>query len=342
MNYPKQSLPFREVEVSFSNEESGITLSGTLSLPQKYGKLPVVILFPGSGAVDRNSSFGMYKPFKIIADYLARKGMAVFRFDKRGVGESTGDFATATEEDFVQDGCAAIESLQSRNEINPQHIGLIGYSEGGLIASTVASRTEDVSFLVIMAGPILPGKENSSLVFTLLVNEDKAKIQNFDEDKKTFDRFFDLVSKHTLSQAEKEECIEIAKKVLPRINDKTKAVLGFSQLTPETFAGIFSIPWLHELLNSSPESILKKLRCPILGIYGSKDAQVPIQNGEALNKILEQSGNVDYTVKEIVNANHLFQYCKTGYPSEYPTNPQTMVPEVLALIDEWISDRINK
>ena len=107
MNYSKKSSPFREVEVSFSNEESGITLSRTLSLPQKYDKLPVVILFPGSGAVDRNSSFGVYKPFKIIADYLARMGKAVFRFDKRGVGKSTGDFATATEEDYVQDGCVA-------------------------------------------------------------------------------------------------------------------------------------------------------------------------------------------------------------------------------------------
>jgi hypothetical protein len=139
-----------------------------------------------------------------------------------------------------------------------------------------------------------------------------------------------------------EECIEIAKKMLPRINKKTKDVLGFTHLTPETFVSIFSIPWLKELLDSYPESTLRKLKCPILGIYGSKDVQVPPRNGEALNKILEQSGHTNYTVKEIVNANHLFQYCTTGYLSEYPDNPQTMIPEVLAHLDGWISEKIIK
>jgi dienelactone hydrolase len=342
MNYSKQSMAFREVEVSFNNEESGVTLSGTLSLPQEDGKLPAVVLFPGSGAVDRDSTLGEYKVFKIIANYLARKGIAVLRFDKRGVGKSTGEFATVTEEDLVQDGCVAIEYLQSRSEINPKHIGLLGHSEGGLIATMLASRSESVKFIVIMAGPILPGKENASLIFTLLVNEDKEKTQNLDEDKMVFDRFFTLVSQETLSQTKRKECIEIAKKMFPRINDKTKAVLGFTQLTPETFVSIFSIPWLRELLHSSPESILRKLKCPILGIYGSKDVQVPPQNGEALKKILEKSGHINYTVKEIVNANHLFQYSKTGYPSEYLTNPQTMIPEVLALLSGWISNKIIK
>ena len=144
MDYFEQTMAFREVEVSFNNEESGVTLSGTLSLPQEDGKLPAVILFPGSGAVDRDSTLGEYKAFKIIAYYLAEKGIAVLRFDKRGVGKSTGEFATVTEEDFVQDGCVAIKYLQSRSEINPKHIGLIGHSEGGLIASMLAGRSEDM------------------------------------------------------------------------------------------------------------------------------------------------------------------------------------------------------
>ena len=167
MNKPEQSIPFKEIEVLVSNEESGITLSGTLSLPQKKGNPPIVILFPGSGAIDRNSSFGKFKPFKVISDYIAGKGIAVFRFDKRGVGKSTGDFSTATESDFVQDGYSVLEHLQGQYKINPKQIGLIGHSEGGLIASRLASKTKDVSSLVLMASPILPGKENSSLVFTL-------------------------------------------------------------------------------------------------------------------------------------------------------------------------------
>lgn len=206
----------------------------------KKGKSPVVILFPGSGAVDRNSSFGTFKPFKVIANYLARKGIAIFRFDKRGVGKSTGNFANAKESNFVQDSYAVLKYLQNHYEINPKQIGVIGHSEGGLIASELASKTDDVSFLVLMASPILPGKDNSSLVFTLLVNEDKTKIQNIDEDKKTFDRFFNLISKNSLSPTEKEECIEIAAQVLARINDKTKNVMGFSNLTPEIFVASFS------------------------------------------------------------------------------------------------------
>ena len=341
MNNHEYSLPFREVEVLVSNEESGITLSGTLSLPQRQGKPSIVILFPGSGAVDRNSSFGTFKPFKVIADYLAIKGTAVFRFDKRGVGKSTGDFATATESDFVNDGYAVLKYLQSQNEINPKQIGVIGHSEGGLIASELASKTDDVSFLVLMASPILTGKDNSSLVFTLLVNEDKTNTQNIDEDKKTFDGFFNLVSKNSLSLTEKAECIQIAAQLLARMNNKTKTAMGFSNLSPEIFVNIFSIPWLHELLNSTPESILKKIRCPILGIYGCKDTQVPIQNSHELKKTLTQFRNLDYTIKEIENANHLFQRCKTGYPSEYSTVPKLLIPEVLVLMSEWISDKNN-
>ncbi|UCH38390.1 MAG: alpha/beta fold hydrolase [Candidatus Bathyarchaeota archaeon] len=305
----------------------------------KKGESPLVILFPGSGAVDRDSSFGTFKPFKVIADYLARKGIAVFRFDKRGVGKSTGDFANAKESDFFQDGYAVLKYLQNHNEINHKQIGVIGHSEGGLIASELASKTDEIPFLVLMASPILSGKDNSSLVFTLLVNEDKTKMQNIDEDKKTFDRFFNLMSKNILSPTEKEECIAIATQVLTRITDETKNVMGFSNLAPELFVNIFSIPWLHELLNSNPESILKKIRCPILGIYGRKDTQVPIQNSYELKEILEQSRNLDYTIKEIENANHLFQRCITGYPSEYSTNPKLLIPEVLVLMNEWISDK---
>jgi pimeloyl-ACP methyl ester carboxylesterase len=224
---------------------------------------------------------------------LAGKGIAVFRFDKRGVGKSTGDFANAKESDFVQDGYAVLKYLQNHYKINPKQIGVIGHSEGGLIASELASKTDEVSFLVLMASPILPGKDNSSLVFTLLVNEDKTKIQNIDEDKKTFDRFFNLISKNSLFPTEKEECIAIATQVLARINDKTKNVMGFSNLTPELFVNIFSIPWLHELLNSNPETVLKTIQCPILGIYGRKDTQVPIQNSYELKEILEQTRNLD-------------------------------------------------
>jgi hypothetical protein len=193
-----------------------------------------------------------------------------------------------------------------------------------------------------MASPILPGRENSALVFTLLVNENKTTTKNFKEDKKTFDRFFGIVGKNTVSKTQKKESIKIAKRFLPRMNKKTKQNLGFSQFTPKTFVGIFSIPWFKDLLNSYPELIITKLKCPILGIYGSKDVQVPIQNAEALKIILDKSDNDQHKIKIIKNTNHLFQNCQTGYPSEYLKNPKTMIPEVLVLIEKWISKIDNK
>ena len=337
-----KSFPYKEIDVSFNNKESGITLSGTLTLPLTGEKHTAIILISGSGPMDRDSTFLGHKPFRIIADYFARKGVATLRFDKRGVGESTGDFAIATPEDFARDVSAAIEYLQSLKEIDPKKIGLIGHSEGGLIASMAASRSEDVAFIVLMAGLLLPGRKNSSLVFTLLVNEDNTDNQNLDEDRKVFDRFFDLVSRESLTPEEREESIKIAEKTLPRINEKTKATMGFSELTPETFVSIFSMPWLKEFLNSSTESYLRKVNCPVLAIYGDKDVQVPSkENIEVINRLLIQGVNTDYTIIEIPNVNHLFQHCKTGYPSEYETSKQTMVPEVLNLISDWIFGRIK-
>ena len=274
-----------------------------------------------------------HKPFRIIADYFARKGVAVLRFDKRGVGKSTGDFATATTEDFARDVSAAIQYLKGLEEINPKKIGLIGHSEGGLICSIVASKSKDVAFIVIMAGPLLSGVKNASLVFTLLVNEDKSQIQNFGEDKRLFDKFFDIVSQKKLTKKDKQESYEIAKKMLPRINKNTKEALGFSQVTPEIFVNIFSMRWMHEFLNNHPESSLIKVKCPIFAIYGEKDVQVPPkENINAIATILKRRKNLDFTIKEIPNVNHLFQYCKTGYPSEYEVNKQTMVPEALNTI----------
>ena len=339
MNSSKQLLSFREIELSFDNQQIDVQLSGTLSLPQKKGKLPLVILFPSSGNVDRDSKFGSFKPFKIIAEYLARNGFAVFRFDKRGIGKSTGDFASATEEDHIQDGCALVSFLKNCKEIDSTCIGVVGHSEGGLISLGVASRSKDVSFVALLAGPVLPGREVSSLVFTLLVNEANTKKIDFEGDKRTFNRFFDLVSKDSLSITERKECIEIGRKMLPRITDKTKGVMGFSELTPDLFVDIFSIPWLHEFLSSKPETLLKHLSCPVLGIYGCKDVQVPIQNAKALNEILKESENTDYTVKEFVHANHLLQESVTGFPSEYLTNNQTIIPEILELLSTWILER---
>jgi hypothetical protein len=339
MFHSKSSL-YEEVDASFNNTESGITLAGTLTIPLTKGKHIAVVLVSGSGPNDRDSTFLEHKPFAIIADHLAKKGIISLRFDKRGVGESTGDYNTATTEDFAGDVSSAIEYLRSLKDVKANNIGLVGHSEGGLYTSIAASKAEDLAFIVLLAGLASPGTENASAVFTLLVNEDSGDKQSSDADKIIFDRFFDLVRQESLTQMEKEESIEIAERMFPRISDETKAVLGFSQLSPEIFVSIFSIPWLHEYLNSSSVSYLKKVKCPVLAIYGEKDVQVPAKvNIDAINNIIGEGENTDYKIIEMPNVNHLFQYCETGYPSEYKISKESMVVEVLNIISDWVAAR---
>jgi len=222
MTFNNKSSLYEEVDVSFDNTESGITLAGTLTIPLTKEKHTAVVLVSGSGPNDRDSTFLEHKPFAIIADYLAKKGIIALRFDKRGVGDSTGDYNTATTEDFAGDVSAAIECLRSLKEVNTNNIGLIGHSEGGLYTLIAASKAEDLAFIVLLAGLAASGTKNASAVFTLLVNEDNCDKQNFDADKKIFDRFFDIVRQESLTQEEKKESLKIAESARARQKKNAK------------------------------------------------------------------------------------------------------------------------
>jgi len=156
---PKKPYPYLEEEVFYENKEAKITLAGTLTLPSQEGLFPVVLLITGSGPQDRDEAIAGHRPFLVLADYLTRQGIAVLRVDDRGVGRSTGDFSPATSEDFASDVLAGIAYLKTRKEINPKKIGLIGHSEGGIIAPMVAVKSPDVAFIVLMAGTGLTGEE---------------------------------------------------------------------------------------------------------------------------------------------------------------------------------------
>lgn len=335
------SKRYTKIEISFGRVTSDVNLSGTLTLPYEGGNFPAVILIPGSGVLNRDSEFQGHKPFQIIADHLSSKGVAVLRFDKRGVGKSTGDFAEATIENLAQDVLDAIDYIKSRKEINRKKIGLIGHNEGGLIASMVGSSSSDVSFVVMLAGPSLPVKENVSLCFSLLVNEETEGSGDFNSDKKVFDRFFNIVTKKDICTEEKKDAIDIASKMLPRITEASKGPLGIAELSPDVFITIFSmVPCIQGFLDSDPEVFLADIKCPLLAVYGENDVQVPAkENIRALKKILKKAKNKNYQIKEIHDLNHLFQKCKTGYPSEYLTIKETMVSEVLDCIFDWISDK---
>ena len=334
---PQKPYPYYTEDVKFENSTDNIELAGTLSLPKKEGNFPAVILITGSGPQNRDEELMGHKPFLVLADYLTRKGIAVLRYDDRGIGGSTGDMTTATSTDFAKDVEAAIKYLKTRNEINRKKIGLMGHSEGGMIAPMVAYGTKDVSFIVLLAGPGIRGDklllkqsydigEASGLSKDKLQHSEKINgglydiILNSMNDTSLDEKLTDYLnhSFNELPESEKPQGISIedySKKVVKQLNS----------------------PWMLYFIRYDPAPTLEKVKCPVLAINGSKDLQVNAEmNLNAIKIALAKGGNKQVTTKELPGLNHLFQECETGLPAEYAQIEQTFSPIALKVISEWI------
>lgn len=337
---PKKPYPYIEEEVAYENKEAGITLAGTLTLPPGKGPSPAVLLISGSGPQDRNETIYNHRPFLILADYLTRQGIAVLRVDDRGVGESTGDFSQATSVDFASDVLAGIEYLKTRKEINPEQIGLIGHSEGGLIAPMVAVKSPDVAFIILMAGTGLTGEEILYLQGALISRtmgvseEDIAKNRQFNE------KIFSLIKEEKDEKTIEEKLRQMFMDDWAELNEEEKSRIG----DPEVFlrAQLQSLlsPWLKFFLTYDPKPTLNKVKCPVLAINGEKDLQVPPkENLSAIEEALKVGGNQNYTIKELPGLNHLFQTAQTGLPAEYAKIEETISPVALKIISDWILEQ---
>lgn len=322
---PKKPYPYREEDVFYDNKVQGNKLAATLTIPPGKGPFPAVLLITGSGPQDRDESIMGHKPFLVLADYLTRKGIAVLRADDRGVGKSTGEFSAATTADFATDTEAGIAYLRTRPEVNSRMIGLLGHSEGGIIAPMVAARNADVAFIVMLAGSGVPGDE-IIVAQTELIAESMS--QNHEEAMKAGARereVLNLVKQHgddVLLQKELRD--ELAGDAV------SDAQIG------ATIKQLNS-PWLRYFISYDPAPALRKVTCPVLALNGAKDMQVPArQNLPAIRKALEAAGNKNFEVDELPGLNHLFQTAKTGAPSEYPQIEETMSPMVLEKISNWI------
>jgi pimeloyl-ACP methyl ester carboxylesterase len=338
---PLPPYPYHEEEVVFENTGAGISLSGTLTLPQKEGHFPAVVLITGSGAQNRNEELFDHKPFLVISDYLTRNGIAVLRFDDRGVGASTGNFRTATTYDFSTDVEAGVKYLQTRKEINRQKIGLIGHSEGGIIAPMLAARSKDISFIVLLAGTGIPGDQ-----LLLLQQELSAKASGMSEQawqslSAVNRKAFDLIIQSTDTARLKSDLTSYLKQVLkgtPDVKPKSQSEEDFIRLQITLYIN----PWMQYFLKYNPAVALEKVKCPVLAINGEKDLQVPAKiNLEAIQKALVKGGNKKVTVKEIPGLNHLFQECQTGLPTEYATIEQTFSPIALEEVLKWIHTTVK-
>lgn len=321
---PTKPYPYREEEVSYENKVQNVTLAATLTLPQGKGPFPGVLLITGSGPQDRNESLLGHKPFLVLSDYLTRKEIAVLRADDRGTGKSTGNFATATTADFATDAEAGIAYLKTRSEIDPHRIGLIGHSEGGIIAPMVAARNPDVAFIVMMAGSGVPGDQ---ILPAQLQAIEEAGGKSHEEAAKDAAHEREVL---TLVETEKDEAV---------LEKELREKISGEEPEPQIGAQIKTLtsPWFRHFLTYDPATALRKVTCPVLAINGEKDTQVPPkQNLPAIRTALEQAGNKHFEADELPGLNHLFQTAKTGSPAEYAQIEETISPVALDRMASWI------
>ncbi|MCF0072862.1 alpha/beta hydrolase [Dyadobacter sp. CY261] len=333
---PKPPFPYYQEEVRFENPGAGIKLAGTLTLPTREGIFPAVVLLSGGGASDRNEAFLGHKPFLVIADYLTRNGIAVLRFDDRGINQSQGDHLAATTADFATDAESAVDYLKTRKEINPGQIGLAGHSEGGMIAPMVAARSKDIAFIIMLAGPGMPVDSAILLQIAALHRVRKYPEARIRQAQEVFAGALAIVKQSTDRVALRQELTRYIRANLDSVSAFTTDSASLEQSRTATINNLSSI-WTQSLVKYDPIPALEKVACPILALNGEKDYQVPPKEHlRGIANATRKNGNKNVKLVELPGLNHLFQECKTGGPEEYRRSTQTFSPMALKVMSDWI------
>ena len=326
---PGKPYPYDEEEVVYNHQ--GVTLAGTLTLPRGKGPYPAVLLLTGSGPQDRNEAIMGHRPFLVWADSLTRRGIAVLRMDDRGVGGSSGSVLSSTEDDFATDALAGIAYLRRRPEIDPARTGLVGHSEGALVAAMAAARSAHVAFVVMLAGPGIPGDR---LIVRQVEQASRAAglpPARVAENAALQRKLLDIV------MGEKDDDAALA---------KLRAALAFAlagvpdqvRTAKERELAIMVTPWYRSLLAADPAATLRKVPVPVLAINGELDTQVPAdENLAAIAAALKEGGNRDFTTRKLPGLNHLFQKAATGAIGEYGKIEETANPAALEMVGQWIT-----
>ncbi len=344
---PQGPFTYKQEDVCFENNAVQVTLAGTLTLPQNKGPFPAVVLISGMGPNDRDYGMLGHKLFLVVADYLTQRGIAVLRYDKRGVGKSTGNYsASLTSQDFADDVKAAIDYLKTRADIDPQKIGLLGHSEGGMIAQMVAAQSKDVAFIVLLAAAGLVMDIESIVDQTACqLHADGASDLMIAEDNK--------IRKQLLETVKREIDCEVAAKHMHKLladywsnlpeslrSEAEKLPFALTSSKADQLIGMFNSPWYRFFLNYIPVDTLKQITIPVLALNGDCDFITSSQkNLQVIVHALKENGNRDFTILELPKMNHWFQECQTGSMAEYGALVQTISPVVLDVITKWILER---
>ncbi|MCX2454367.1 alpha/beta hydrolase [Pedobacter sp. PLR] len=329
------SFPYKQKEVLISNTKSKVQLAGTLTIPSNNKVSKIVIMITGSGPQNRNGEGLNHRPFLVWSDWLTRNGIAVLRYDDRGVGRSTGNFSTATTFDFADDVESAVSFIRSRPDLNQLSIGLIGQSEGGLIAPMVASRNNDVKFIVLLAGDGIPiyqvGLQQSADMSRAAGVSEAIIAKKLALDKK----FFDLTlqdSSASIGQLKNGIDSLLYQEMLSQHWDTAK-FSAYKQRYDH-----LATPWQRTFLKLKPADYLVKVKCPVLALNGTKDLMVNCKaNLAGIAKALDRGGNKQYKIIALKGLNHLFQKAKTGSMTEFAQISETVNPIALTTVSKWIN-----
>jgi len=336
---PARPLPYQEIEVSYDSAP-GVKLAATLTLPTGKGPFPAVLLVTGSGPQDRDEALAGHRPFYVLADYLTRRGVAVLRADDRGTGKSTGNFWASTSEDFATDALAGVKYLAARVDVRKGQIGLVGHSEGGLIAPLAAARgdveAKRVAFLVLLAGPAVPLADILDAQNRAVLAAQQVPENYIEADQAMQRKLFDIArtdSDTAHAATEMRTALEAYVNTLPEpARTQMKAQV-------EVKVQLTNSAWMRWMLKYDPASTLRGTKIPVLALFASRDLQVPAGQNRPPMQAALASGNKANQVIELAGLNHLFQAAATGAPTEYSLIEETMNPAALQTVGDWIARR---
>ncbi len=331
---PEGFVFYKQKEISFKNEIDNVELSGTLTIPRGKGPFPAVVLVSGSGPQNRNEELLNHKPFLVLADFFAKNGIAVLRYDDRGVGQSKGDFSSATTSNFAYDAQAAFLYLKNLKKIDENKLGIIGHSEGGMIAPMVAVADTQVRFIILLAGPGIKIDELMLKQTEVVSRQNGISEEEIKISQELNRKFYDIL----LTEKDNDKAKLLIEQI---VKDHTSSMP--SEIANEIGAELPKLtktmltPWFRYFINFNPEHYLKEIDIPILAFNGSKDCQVSaIENLDGIRKSVKETNNKNVYTYIMPDLNHLFQHCETGSLTEYAKIEETFSLEVMEIMRDWI------